>query len=285
MQNRKAALAVAAALAATLLFGCNDKSETAESAPKPAATAAMVETAAAVATVNGMAITDAMIDAQAKRMGSQPGMSELDPAMLREAATDALINHTVLVQQAEKLGFESRPEIKSQIQTRRDGILANALLKEQLATVSFSDAEVQAEYEKHFNTKEQEYKARHILVEAEESAKELITQLDAGGDFAALAKEKSTGPTGANGGDLGWVSPSQMVEPFGNALKAMETGKYSSTPVKTQFGWHVILLEESRDVTPPSLEQVKPQLTELMKRNTLKAYLEDLRTKADVKMN
>ena len=129
-----------------------------------------------------------------------------------------------------------------------------------------------------------EYKARHILVKTEDEAKNVIAQLDKGADFAKLAKEKSIGPSGKEGGDLGWFSPDNMVKPFADAAAALKVGTYSKTPVHTQFGWHVIKLEDTRPVSPPSFDELKNQLMNSWRNKMISAYLDRLRSEANVKI-
>jgi peptidyl-prolyl cis-trans isomerase C len=123
----------------------------------------------------------------------------------------------------------------------------------------------------------QQFKARHILVDTQAAAADLITQLDDGADFAELAKEHSTGPTGPNGGDLGWFAPDQMVQPFSQAVAALEDGAHTAEPVQTQFGWHVILREDSRENQPPTLESVRDAIVQRVEQAKFAAYLETLR--------
>ena len=125
-----------------------------------------------------------------------------------------------------------------------------------------------------------QFKARHILVASQGEAIDLITELDGGADFEELARDKSTGPSGPTGGDLGWFSPNQMVPPFSNAVAALEDGKYTSEPLQTQFGWHVILREESRDAEPPTLESVREVITQQVQQKKLQAYIASLRVAA-----
>ena len=127
-------------------------------------------------------------------------------------------------------------------------------------------------------------RARHILVKTEPEAKEIIAELDKGADFATLAKDQSTGPSAAQGGDLGWFSANQMVAPFSEAVIALENGKYTSEPVKTQFGWHVIIREDSRDQTPPSFESVKEQMRPAVQREKIQQYIDGLRKTAKVEV-
>ena len=127
-----------------------------------------------------------------------------------------------------------------------------------------------------------EYKARHILLANEADAQAVVTALDEGADFAELAKEKSTGPSGPQGGDLGWFSPDNMVPPFAEAVQSMSKGSYSETPVQTQFGWHVILLEDERELEAESYESMEGKLKEQARRQVLNAYVTELRQGAEV---
>ncbi|MEZ5476877.1 MAG: peptidylprolyl isomerase [Thiolinea sp.] len=127
-------------------------------------------------------------------------------------------------------------------------------------------------------------KARHILVATEDEAKALIEEVKGGKDFTELAKEKSTGPSGKNGGDLGWFKPQSMVKPFAEAVMAMEPDSVSTAPVETQFGWHIIKLEEKRDVKLPDLESMKPQLKRQLEQQKMMEYMQQLRADADVKI-
>ncbi len=123
----------------------------------------------------------------------------------------------------------------------------------------------------------QQFKARHILVATQGEAVDLISQLDGGADFQELAKEKSTGQSGPNGGDLDWFSPDQMVAPFSAAVSTLENGTYTSAPVQTQFGWHVILREDSRETQPPTFESVRDAINQQVQQKKFEAHLADLR--------
>ena len=122
-----------------------------------------------------------------------------------------------------------------------------------------------------------QYKARHILVQTQGEADALVNQLNEGADFEALAKEFSTGPSGPNGGDLGWFAPDQMVKPFADAVVALDDGTYTKTPVQTQFGWHVILREESRESEPPTLESVRDAIKQRVEQQKFQDYMQGLR--------
>ena len=157
-------------------------------------------------------------------------------------------------------------------------MLAQAVAADFIANNPATDEEMQAMYDEQIGlAPPTEFKARHILVATQGEAAEIITQLDGGADFAELAKEKSTGPSGPSGGDLGWFPPERMVAEFSQAVQALEDGAYSKEPVQTQFGWHVILREESRDAAPPPFDSVRDALKQNVEGQKLQDYLESLR--------
>ncbi|MDI1232639.1 MAG: peptidylprolyl isomerase, partial [Methylobacter sp.] len=165
-------------------------------------------------------------------------------------------------------------------------LLTQANLQNFIKANPVTDAEVKAEYDSKIAAeKGTEFKARHILVKTEAEAKKLITELGKGADFAKLANKNSLdAKESQNGGDLGWFSAAQMVVPFSEAVAALEKGKYTKEPVKTQFGFHVILKEDSRPVTPPPLEAVKEQLTPFLQRKKVQDMIETLRKQAKVEI-
>ena len=130
-----------------------------------------------------------------------------------------------------------------------------------------------------------EYNARHVLVETREEAVVVIESLDNGADFSEVAMEKSTGPSGKTGGKLGWFAPGQMVKPFSDATAALETGTYTKEPVETQFGWHVIMLDEVRDITPPPFDDVKERLKMLLANQKLQVHIQEMRASADIQIS
>lgn len=200
-----------------------------------------------------------------------------DPQQAQNQIISEIVTTVLLSEEAVKLGLDDLPSVKDAVDMSRRIILRDAALSEMMNKQSISDEELQAAYETAYKAdKSVEYKARHILVEEESKAKELIGKLDGGADFATLAKENSTGPTGKDGGDLGWFGSDMMVKPFADAVASMKQGEYSKEPVKTQFGWHVILFEESRDQQPPTLESVKPQLEQQLKSEKVRAILAEM---------
>ena len=169
--------------------------------------------------------------------------------------------------------------LKAQIELQTRAMLAQAVATDFLANNQATEEEMRAIYtEQTASAGGKEFKARHILVETQGEAADIITQLEGGADFEELAKEKSTGPSGPSGGDLGWFPPDQMVAEFSQAVQALGDGEFSKDPVQTQFGWHVILREQSRDAVPPPFESVREVLKQQVEAQKLQAYLESLRS-------
>lgn len=170
------------------------------------------------------------------------------------------------------------PDMKARIELQTRAMLAQAVAADFIANNPATDEEMRAMYDEQVKlAPPQEFKARHILVATQGEAVDIISQLDDGADFAELAKEKSTGPSGPSGGDLGWFPPDRMVAEFSQAVQALENGAYSKAPVQTQFGWHVILREDSRESTPPPFDSVRDALKQNVEGKKLQDYLESLR--------
>lgn len=201
------------------------------------------------------------------------------------ALLNELVNTFMVANSAEGRELANNAEIASAIAVANARLIAQALVRDHLANAEVSDAQVEAAYKaKYEGVSGQEFKARHILLETEDEAKAVIGELDGGADFAELAKAKSTGPSGAVGGDLGWFSPDQMVQPFSEALATMQNGKHSSAPVKTQFGWHVILREDSREVPAPALAEVRDELLKQIRTESLGALIRDIRERTKIEV-
>ncbi|HHM06338.1 MAG TPA: peptidylprolyl isomerase [Gammaproteobacteria bacterium] len=230
-----------------------------------------------VAVVNGEKITRQDVNMFAGAAAARG--QRLTPEM----AQQALIERELLVQDAYRKGLDKNPAVMAQLKEATHALLARAAVGQLLQSNPPSDAELRKLYnDKVASRSLTEYKARHILVPTEEEAKNVIAELDKGADFSELAKSKSTGPSGPKGGDLGWFSPAQMVKPFSDATQALKKGSYSKTPVKTQFGWHVIQLDDTRTVAPPSFEDTKDRLLEAAGQQRIGAYLEKLRQAATI---
>jgi peptidyl-prolyl cis-trans isomerase C len=207
------------------------------------------------------------------------------PAFQNRVFND-FVNMLVTAQDAQKTGLDKDKGFALALEIQRLQLLSGFAIENAANTLTPSDEDVQKAYDERYgNEKQIEYKARHILVKTEDEGKKLITELDGGADFAELAKIHSLGPTGKDGGELPWFGAGQMVQAFTDATAALKAGEHSGTPVQTQFGWHVILLEEMRESEPPPLEDVKNELSQALRRSMLTRYVEELRGKAKLDVN
>jgi peptidyl-prolyl cis-trans isomerase C len=233
-------------------------------------------------TVNGTSVPQSLFDTILNATIAQSHVE--DSPELRNAIKERLIRAQLLVKEAEKMGLDKKSEVAGQLVMIRQEILIRAYLQEYIKTLQVSDAMLQAEYENVLKALvgEKEYKARHVLVESEDEAKAIITKLATGAKLENLAKDSKDTGSKERGGDLGWVTKASLVKPFADAMAALEKGKYTQAPVKTDFGWHVILLEDTRDIQPPTFDQVKPQLTQRLQGQMLEKYIETMRQKAKV---
>jgi peptidyl-prolyl cis-trans isomerase C len=233
-----------------------------------------------VATVNGKAIPASRVDQLVKQVVAQG--KQTDSPQLREAIKRDLIGREVLIQEADKQGYGTRPEVKAQLENTRQSIIINAMLADHVKKNPVKDTDIKAEYDKYKSqVGDKEYHARHILVATEAEAKDLITKLKAGGKFEELAKVSKDG-SAANGGDLDWANPGSFVKPFSDAMVALKKGEFTQTPVQTQFGFHIIKLEDSRPAKVPTLEEVKGQIGEALQQKKVAALREDLLKKAKI---
>jgi peptidyl-prolyl cis-trans isomerase C len=233
-----------------------------------------------IAIVNGKPVPKARVDAllqQATKQGGQPRTPELE-AQVR----DEVVLREMFMQEAEKRGLASSPEYKAQMELARQSIMIRELFNDYNKKNPVTDAEIQAEYDK-FKAQSSgtEYHARHILVEKEDEAKALITQIKGGAKFDELAKKSSKDPgSGQNGGDLDWANANSYVPEFSQALQALKKGEMTQTPVKTQFGYHIIMLEDTREAQFPSLEEVKPRIQQGLSQQRLAKFRDDIKSKA-----
>ncbi|MCI4661135.1 MAG: peptidylprolyl isomerase [Neomegalonema sp.] len=233
-----------------------------------------------LATVDGVDVTLGQLIAA--RQGLPEQIQGLPDATLFEGLLTQIVDETLLVKKAEAAGLPEDPQVASRLAAARRNILADAFLSSQIEA-QLSDAALKERYDAAIaeQPKKEEIRARHILVETEEKAKELITKLNEGADFAELAKEASTGPSGVNGGDLGYFQKGQMVPAFSDAAFALEAGQVSA-PVKTDFGWHVIKLEDRRDVQPPAFEAVTEELRSALRQELTQDVLAQTRAGATI---
>lgn len=223
--------------------------------------------------IDDFALTDVHFALFASQTGRNPSDAAGQIGLLNE-----LVNHFMVANSAEGRALAKDPDVVAALEVARARLLAQTFVRAQIEANPVDAAELQSLYEQRYaSASGMEYKARHILLDDEAAAQAVIAELDGGADFAELAKARSTGPSGSAGGDLGWFEPGQMVAPFADATSKLENGRYSATPVKTQFGWHVILREDSREVAPPALEEVEDELTQSLHQQRVAAAITRIR--------
>ena len=237
-----------------------------------------------VATINGKPITEA--DLTLAQTDLDPSFARLPADQRRTAALSALIEIRLLSAEAEAKGIDKQPDFQRRMEFLRERALHSAAVDTEVA-VKVTDQDVRARYDKEIAAAPpvNEVHARHILVKTKEEAEAIIKQLDGGGDFQKLANEHTSDPSGkSNGGDLGWFGPGQMVPEFDKAAFALQVGKYTEQPVQSQFGWHVIKLEDKRTKQPPAFDDVKDQAKQAVIRDKYFAMVKELRGAAKVEI-
>lgn len=215
---------------------------------------------------------------------SQTGRNPQDP---REqiALLNELVNNFMLANSPQGEALSKLPEVEAALEVARARLLAQTFVRSELQKMPIDETQIQARYDAEYaNVTHKEFKARHILLASEQDAVEVIKALDAGGDFATLASERSTGPSKTQGGDLGWFGDDEMVAEFSAATAQLEDGAYSKTPVKTQFGWHVILREQSRDRPPPGLDAVRDEIEQEVRQEQVAELIAAIRDKTKVEI-
>jgi peptidyl-prolyl cis-trans isomerase C len=269
-----AVMAAAPALAQTLPTKEPAKKESAK--PKPAAAQGTT-----IAKVNGVAVPRSRQDYLMQQQG-QRGMPDNDQT--RAMVRDELINREVLAQEARKSGVEKSPEVQNQMDIARQEILVSAYVRDWVKKNPVSEADVQKEYERaKSQTGDKEYKARHILVESEDQAKNLIAELKKGAKFDELATKNSKDTGSAQrGGDLDWNVPATFDKQFSEAMVKLEKGKYTESPVQTRFGYHIIQLDDVRPVKFPGLTEVRQRISQQLTQNKIDELVKSLRAKAKV---
>ena len=234
-----------------------------------------------VATVNGDEIRRSQVMAEIENL--PPQYQQVPPEVLIPAIAEQMAAGVLIRTAAYEAGLDQSDEVQQRLRQAEERILQDVWLEQSIQarlTEEAMDAAYAAFLEE--NPPSDEVRARHILVETEEEARDLIAQLDDGAEFAALAETHSVGPSGAQGGDLGYFQHGQMVEPFADAAFALEPGSYSQDPVETQFGWHVILVEDSRTTTPPAREDVADQLEQNLRQTLVRGVLDALLADAEI---
>ncbi len=251
-----------------------DNSSTVESSPVPGGKV--------LATVNGAALTQGIFEVYAKTRKPQGGSED---ANAPQVVLNELIALELMRQEGERTGVKSQPLVIALLDQQRRSALAGAAISNFIKANEASDEEAREVYDEKMGQAGKEYNARHILMKSQEEAVDIIASLDKGTDFSELAKEKSTGPSGKNGGKLGWFATGQMVKPFSDATAALETGSYTTEPVETQFGWHVIILDDVRDLTPPPFEDVKVRLKLFIANQKLQTHINEIKAAADIQIS
>jgi len=268
-------------LAGTTILTACDQQQTGDTANgSTVAPVAAISKDDAIAVVNGQYISKQAFSDLQKEI-SQRSQGQSFP---KEKLIEELIQREILIQEASNKQLDKTAEFSERLETIKKSLLSQAAIQDYIKSNPVTDAELKVEYDEKIAKTGIEYKARHILVKTEEESKKVIAELDKGADFKELAKKKSTGPSGPKGGDLGWFTPDRMVPPFSEAVIALEDNKYTPEAVKTQFGWHVILREESRAQTPPPFDSVKEQFRSMLQRKKMQSYMENLRSQAKVEI-
>lgn len=271
------AIVVATALAAP--FAALAQAPAKPAPPVPAAISAAPS--GPIATVNGVAIPQQRGELLMRERTQQ---GQPDSPQLRAAVRDELVNREIISQEAVKSGLTKKAELQNELELVRQTVVVQAYLREHIRTHPITDAEIQKEYDRlKAELGDREYKARHILVGTEDEAKSVIGELKKGAKFDDLAKKLSKDEgTKAKGGDLDWQPPGTFDKDFANAMAKLAKGKYSETPVKTRFGFHVIQLDDSRAAQHPPVAEVKANLTQKLQRTRIEGLIAELRAKAKV---
>lgn len=232
------------------------------------------------ALVNGVSIPKARVELRVKIAAQQ---NQPDSPELRKQILEELVSLEFLSQAAVKEGLDKQPETAQRLEITRQNVLADMLVQDYVKTHPVTDDQLKQEYEVFKNrVGKTEYKLSHILVDTEDEAKKIASSLKKGGSFAKLAKSKSKDPSAKeNGGELGWTIPAKFVQPFAEAIPKLKKGQVSD-PVQTQFGWHIIKLENTRDLKVPSMEDMKPNIENSLHQQAVKKYIDELRSKAKI---
>lgn len=235
----------------------------------------------AVATVNGKAISKNALRSLIGEIEKQGGGEQKVP---EDKAAEVLISRELLRQEAEKKGLQKNPDVSGKLENASRDVLAQAAIESFRKTVTVTDDEARKEYDtKVAGADLTEFKARHILVESEQEANDVLAKLKKGGKFPDLAKKLSKDPSAKqNGGDLGWFNPGQMVPEFATAVAGLQNGEIAPAPVQSKFGWHVIQRQDSRKAEPPTFDAVKEQIRNMLIAQKLQQHVEDLKKAAKI---
>ncbi|GAB2884415.1 peptidylprolyl isomerase [Uliginosibacterium flavum] len=259
MKLKLTCLAVALTLASSSLFAAEPK---------------------ALGKVNGVPISAAVGDLMANEQIAQGAPND---EALRRAIKEELVRREVLAQEAKKRGLDKKSDIQVRVEMARQGILIASYINEWAVANPISDAQMRSEYERRVaDMSSTEHKVRHIQTLTEADAQAVIAKLQSGAKFADLAKDSVDAGSKDNGGDIGWVSPKGLPQPFGDAVTKLEKGKFTTVPVQTTYGFHVIMLDETRKAVPPTFEEKKNELRQYLEQQALNAHIKTLLAKSKV---
>ncbi|MGZ5034960.1 MAG: peptidylprolyl isomerase, partial [Usitatibacter sp.] len=247
-----------ALVAGSLALAAGAQDEPKKGAPKKSSSAASAPSGSSRVVVNGVVIPQSRIDAMNRELTAQ---GQPDTPERHNAVREELVNREVIAQAAQKRGLDKNPDIAAQMEMARQAVLVRALFEDEVKKNPITDAQLESQYQQFkASMGTNEYKVRHILVDKEDDAKAIIAELNKGGDFAKLAKEKSKDPGSKdNGGDLDWGPSARYVPAFANAVTSLQKGQTTTAPVKTDFGYHVIRLDDVRPLTVPPFAEMKEQ--------------------------
>ena len=256
--------------------GAQDK---AEKAPRKASAASTSGSGRVV--VNGVTIPQSRIDAMNRELTQQ---GQPDTPERHNAVKDELVNREIIAQAAQKRGLDKNPDVAAQMEMARQAVLVRALFEDEVKKNPITDAQLEQQYTQFKGSMgSNEYKVRHILVDKEDDAKAIIAELNKGGDFAKIAKDKSKDPGSKdNGGDLDWGPSARYVKPFADAVTSMQKGQTTSAPVKTDFGYHVIRLEDVRPLQVPPFSELKEQFRQRAQQQQVQKLVMELRQRAKI---
>ena len=272
---------ITACIFPVLLSACSGDGKTTppvESKEKPSVIMDAMQPNNTVATVNGKAISEKLFNAYVKQREAS-----LPKNTTRQRILDEMINFELVVQDALNKNLDKTPVIATELKLQRRNILVGAAFREYVNKNPLTDEKMRSDYEARMGDLTLvEYKLRHILNENEVNAKKALAELDKGGDIIALAKKYSTGPSAADGGDLGWQSETDVLPGIREKAKDLKKGEHAKEVVKTRFGWHVVYMEDRRETPPPAYEKVKSRVRDVLQRRQVEEYIVTLRAAAKV---
>lgn len=275
---------IAACIIPLIITACSGEGKTTaateESKEKKTVITPVAQDANTVAMVNGKAISEELFTAYIKQREAN-----LPAGTTRQRILDELINFELVIQDALAKELDKKPDIANALQLQRRNILASAAFREYVNKNPLSDEQMRKDYEDRMGDLTMvEYKLRHILTDNEESARKALAELDKGADISKLAAKYSSGPSAADGGDLGWQSEPDVLPQIREQIRDLKKGEHAKEVIKTRFGWHVVYMEDRRDTPPPPYEEVKDRVRDILQRRQIEEYIVSLRTASKVEI-